>query len=133
MQKVWNRLSLSTKHIMVIVKDQGPISWLCLLPNSALTITIPRLRASAEFLPCCKRRIPSNAEYARAEAKIRRLPVKYACRKHGIPCFRKRRFYAYGKQSHEIGPIHLTWCMPTFCQSMNWETFGTLGGSRLTR
>ena len=30
--------------------DQGPISWLCLPPNSALTVTIPRYFASAEFL-----------------------------------------------------------------------------------
>ena len=30
--------------------NMGPISWLCLPPNSALTIAIPRLRASAEFL-----------------------------------------------------------------------------------
>ena len=30
--------------------ELGPISWLCLPPNSALTNTIPRLRASAEFL-----------------------------------------------------------------------------------
>ena len=35
---------------LVGVKDQGPISWLCLLPISALTITITRLSASAEFL-----------------------------------------------------------------------------------
>ena len=53
-------------------------------------------------------RLPSNTEYARAEAKIRRLPVKYACRKHIIPCFRKRRFCAYGKQSHDIGLWSLT-------------------------
>ena len=32
-------------------KHHGPISWLCLLPNSALTIMIPRLCASAEILP----------------------------------------------------------------------------------
>ena len=85
--------------------DLGPISWLCLLPNSALTITIPLLRASAEFLRLpCKRRMSSNVEYARAEAKIPRLPVKYTCHKHKIICFRKCRFFAYGKQSHEIGP-----------------------------
>ena len=85
--------------------DLGPISWLCLLPNSALTITIPRLRASAEFLHLpCKRRMSSNVEYARAEAKIPRLLVKYTCHKHKIICFRKCRFFAYGKQSHEIGP-----------------------------
>ena len=28
----------------------GPISWRCFLLNSALTIQIPRLRASGEFL-----------------------------------------------------------------------------------
>ena len=54
-----------------------------------------------------KRKVPSNAEYACAEAKIRRLPMKYACRKHRIPCFRKLRFC--GKQSHDIG----TWSLST--------------------
>ena len=51
----------------------------------------------------CKSRMPSNVEYARTEPIIRRLPVNWACRKHRIPCFRQRRFCAYGKQSHEIG------------------------------
>ena len=50
--------------------EQGQILWLCLPPKSALTISIPRLRASAEFMrwPCMSR-MPSNAEYAPAAAK----------------------------------------------------------------
>ena len=57
--------------------DLGPIAWLCLPPNSELTITIPCLRANAEFLcyiASCNSRmlIPSNLDYARAEAEIRR-------------------------------------------------------------
>ena len=41
--------------------NQWPISWLCLPPNYALTITILRLRASADFLrQLCKRRKPKK-------------------------------------------------------------------------
>ena len=60
--------------------------------------TISLIRA--EFLRySCKRIMPSNKEksYARTEAKIHRLLVKYAYCKHVMPCFRK--------QSHEIGPF----------------------------
>ena len=51
-------------------KQQGPFSWLCLPPNSAVRITILRLRASAKFLRyLSKCRMPSNQEYASTEAK----------------------------------------------------------------
>ena len=56
--------------------------------------------ASAEFL----RRMPFDAEYARAQAEIPSQSVKYALRKHGIPCSRKRRFFAYGKRAMRLGP-----------------------------
>ena len=85
---------------MITSKHKGPISWLCLPPNSALMIAIPRLHASAEFLrQPSKRRMPRKVKYARAEAQIRSLPVKYACRKHRIPTI-----LCFSKQSHKIGP-----------------------------
>ena len=65
-----------------------------------------RLRASAEFLCLPKRRVPCN--------------VEYAC-KHRIPCFRKRRFWVFGKQIHAIWPwsfVRLRLAYLTICADM---------------
>ena len=48
----------------------------------------------------------SNVENARAQATFPAYPwnTLYASRKRDIPCFRKCKFFAYGKQSNEIWP-----------------------------
>ncbi len=68
----------SLKGILGLITVTGtfyldPISWLCFPPNSALGITILHLilcKRRISALARCKRRMPSNGEYARAHANI---------------------------------------------------------------
>ena len=64
-------------------------------------VQAPNFCASCVSVECL---VTWSTMYGRAEDKIPCQTVKYPRCKHRILCFRKRRFFAYGKQSHEIGP-----------------------------
>ena len=68
--------------------------------DSPLTVQAPNFCTSLVSVEC----LVAWSTHAQ-KPKFAASPVKYACRKHRIPRFRKRQCCAYGKQSHEIRPF----------------------------